>query len=301
MSIPLRLFHGDYGRVALLQMDAPLVSHAHQHCHLLLKAAGPDTAFLVRGKLCPLTDDNAVLINAWEEHAYLHELKGEATNTVLLALYLEPSWLAKFSQFFANSHHPHFFKNSSTRLSDAQKQSIEKVVMELWWSDSISSERLENLLLDLTLSFVDPRDAINPHFIQSSHLSTSFMDPRIRRAMQMMKSSIDAAHNLAEVAQTVNLSRSHFFELFRRCSGLSPLVYANVIKMDFALNALASPNVSLIDIGEELGFSAQSHFTRFFKQHQGVVPSLYRRQIETTEIKTIEKKSDDLVNRQTVS
>lgn len=284
MSIPLRLFHGDYGRVALLQMDAPLVSHAHQHCHLLLKAAGPDTSFMVRGKRYPLTDDNAVLVNAWEEHAYLHELKGDATNTVLLALYLEPSWLAKFSKFFANSHHPHFFKNSMTHLSDEQKQSIEKVVMELWWSDSISGERLENLLLDLTLSFVDPRDAINPYLIQSSNISTSFMDPRIRRAMQLMKSSIDATQNLSEVAKTVNLSRSHFFELFRRCSGLSPLLYANVIKMDHALKALAKPDVSLVDIGDDLGFSAQSHFTRFFKQHQGVVPSLYRRQIETTKI-----------------
>ena len=299
MSVPLRLFHGDYGRVALLEMDAPLVSHAHQHCHLLLKAAGPDTAFLVRGKLCPLTDDNAVLVNAWEEHAYLHELRDEWKNTVLLALYLEPTWLAKFSKFFANSHHPHFFKQSTTRLSDAQRQSIEKVVMELWWSDSISGERLESLLLDLTLSFVDPRDAINPYLIQSSKIGISFMDPRIRRAMQLMKSSIDATQNLNEVAQSVNLSRSHFFELFRRCSGLSPLLYANVIKMDYALKALASPSISLIDIGDELGFSAQSHFTRFFKQHQGVVPSLYRRQIETTEIKQVEKKSDDLVNRPT--
>lgn len=280
MSIPLRLFHGDYGRVALLEMDAPLVSHAHQHCHLLIKVAGPDSSFMVRGKQYPLTDENAVLVNAWEEHAYLHELRGEGTNTVLLALYLEPSWLAKFSKFFANSHHPHFFEQPTIRLSRGLKQSIEKIVMELWWSDSISAERLESLLLELTLSFVDPRDAINPYFIQPSQISFAYMDPRIRRAMQLMRSSIEATQNLSEVAQAVNLSRSHFFELFRRCSGLSPLLYANVLRMEYAFNAFASSDASLIDIGDELGFSAQSHFTRFFKQHQGVVPSLYRRQIE---------------------
>jgi AraC-like DNA-binding protein len=34
------------------------------------------------------------------------------------------------------------------------------------------------------------------------------------------------------------------------------------------------------EVLDELGFSAQGHFTRFFKQHQGVTPSLYRQQVE---------------------
>jgi hypothetical protein len=71
MSKVIRLLHGEFGRVALLEMDAPLVTHAHHHCHILCKVGGPDTAFQVREKNCPLTNDNAVLINAWEEAAYI--------------------------------------------------------------------------------------------------------------------------------------------------------------------------------------------------------------------------------------
>jgi len=55
-----------FGRVALLDMDASLVRHAHPHCHVLIKADGADTQFLVRDALAPLTDDSVVLINAWE-------------------------------------------------------------------------------------------------------------------------------------------------------------------------------------------------------------------------------------------
>ena len=279
MSIPIRLFHGDFGRVALLEMDAPLIPHAHHHCHLLLKASGPDTAFRVRGQSYPLTNDNAVLVNAWEEHSYLHDIKGDG-QTVILALYLEPAWLATFSKSFINSNHPRFFSESTIKLSEEQKLSIEKVVMELWWSDTITTERLQNLLLSLTLSFVDPREAINASIIRQPNSNLAYMDPRIRRAMQMMRLSEDAPKDLTSIAAAVNLSRSHFFELFKRCTGLSPLLYANVLKMDFAFAALASEEVSLIEIGDVLGFSAQSHFTRFFRQHQGVVPSLYRRQVE---------------------
>jgi hypothetical protein len=35
MSTALRIAHGAFGRVALLDMDRSLVRHAHHHCHVL--------------------------------------------------------------------------------------------------------------------------------------------------------------------------------------------------------------------------------------------------------------------------
>src|SRR5260370_27120152 len=37
-STALRIAHGAFGRVALLDMDRSLVRHAHPHCHVLIKA-----------------------------------------------------------------------------------------------------------------------------------------------------------------------------------------------------------------------------------------------------------------------
>jgi AraC-like DNA-binding protein len=279
MSKAIRLLHGEFGRVALLEMDAPLITHAHHHCHILCKVGGPDTAFEVRGRSYPLTNDNAVLINAWEEHSYLH-IPQNNHNPVLLALYLEPKWLALFSKKFLGSGHPRFFINNLSKLTAHQKQALEKISMELWWSDQITHDHLESMLLELVLSFIDNADSLTQGDIRNATNALSFMDPRIRKAIHLMRTSPDALGDVSMIAQSVNLSRSHFFELFRRCTGLSPLVYANVLKMEHAFDALAEGNESLIHIGDELGFSAQSHFTRFFKQHQGVTPSLYRQQVE---------------------
>ena len=66
MSTALRIAHGAFGRVALLDMDRPLVRHAHPHCHVLLKVEGADTAFVVGDTVYPLTDDTAVLVNGWQ-------------------------------------------------------------------------------------------------------------------------------------------------------------------------------------------------------------------------------------------
>ena len=279
MSKVIRLLHGEFGRVALLEMDAPLVTHAHHHCHILCKVGGPDTAFQVREKNCPLTNDNAVLINAWEEHSYLHLPVGGA-NPVLLALYLEPKWLASFSKKFLASSHPRFFISNLSALGAHQKQALEKISMELWWSDQITHDQLESMLLELTLSFIENADVITSGDLRNSGNTLAFMDPRIRKAIHLMRTSPQGFNDISLVAKSVNLSRSHFFELFRRCTGLSPVVFANVLRMEFAFDALTDKDESLMHIGDELGFSAQGHFTRFFKQHQGVTPSLYRQQVE---------------------
>jgi len=279
MSKVIRLLHGEFGRVALLEMDAPLVTHAHHHCHILCKVGGPDTAFQVRGKNCPLTDSNAVLINAWEEHSYLHLPVG-GNNPILLALYLEPKWLASFSKKFLASSHPRFFINNLSTMGVHQKKALEKISMELWWADQIAHDQLESMLLELTLSFMENTDVITAGDLRSSGNTLAFMDPRIRKAIHLMRKSPQGFNDIALIAKSVNLSRSHFFELFRRCTGLSPVVFANVLRMEFAFDALADKDESLIHIGDELGFSAQGHFTRFFKQHQGVTPSLYRQQVE---------------------
>ena len=78
MSTALRIAHGAFGRVALLDMDRSLVRHAHPHCHVLIKADGADTQFAVGDDLVPLTDKQAVLINTWEPHAYVHDRTGRA-------------------------------------------------------------------------------------------------------------------------------------------------------------------------------------------------------------------------------
>ena len=113
MSTALRIAHGAFGRVALLDMDWSLVRHAHPHCHVLLKVEGADTQFMVGDRIYPLTAQTAVLVNGWQPHSYVHD--PARPRTVILALYIEPEWLMAFRPGWAASGAPGFFEPSFRR------------------------------------------------------------------------------------------------------------------------------------------------------------------------------------------
>jgi AraC family transcriptional regulator len=57
---------------------------------------------------------------------------------------------------------------------------------------------------------------------------------------------------------------------------LTPNVYWNTLRMEEALRQLATSSESLTAVACNLGFTTQSNFTRFFRDHAGVPPMLYR-------------------------
>ena len=80
-----------------------------------------------------------------------------------------------------------------------------------------------------------------------------------------------------DLASQVGLSRSRFYDLFQMCTGFSPRAYLDMLCVETAISRLSSGQGKIAEVSAELGFSAQSNFTRFFLNQVGVPPSEYRR------------------------
>ncbi len=282
MSNAVKIFQGRFGRVALLDMSAPLIGHAHHHCHILIKAGGADSAFSVRGEHAPLTDDSAVLVNAWEHHAYEHPV-APGERTLILALYIEPGWLAEIQRSLVLSGHPRFFPQRCVHISAATRKIAEEFVLELWWADELAPARLEDLLFNLIIAVIESysgwRDLVS--LLRSKPPVAT--DPRIRRAIALMKQDVGHELDMDALAAQAGLSRAHFFALFQRDTQVTPLVYANVLRFEAAVQRLTQGNEPVGDVAHDLGFSAPGHFARFFRQHLGITPSDYRRVVNLFE------------------
>jgi AraC family transcriptional regulator len=294
VSSAFKIFQGRFGRVALLDMDAPLVGHAHHHCHILIKAGGADSAFLVRGERAPLTDDTVVLVNAWEHHAYEHDLP-PGQRTLILALYIEPAWLAEIQRSLALSGHPRFFPQACVRITPSTRKFTEEFVLELWWADEVSPSRLEDLLFNLIISVIDSYSGWRDLAGLLRSKPPVAMDSRIREAITLMKRDLARELDVDSLAAKSGLSRAHFFTLFQRNTQVTPLVYANVLRFEAAVERLTHTASPVGDVAQDLGFSAPGHFSRFFRQHLGITPSDYRRVVNLFEPPAAARSSLELV------
>jgi len=82
--------------------------------------------------------------------------------------------------------------------------------------------------------------------------------------------------DIDSLAQTVGMSRANFFRVFERSTGVTPRVFSNMIRLERAVSAVVSSDLSFGALSDQLGFTAQAHFTRFFRDHTGVPPSSFR-------------------------
>jgi AraC-like DNA-binding protein len=60
-------------------------------------------------------------------------------------------------------------------------------------------------------------------------------------------------------------------------TGHSPRAYLDLLCVESAISKLSNGGAKIAQVSAELGFSAQSNFTRFFQQQVGIPPSEYRR------------------------
>ena len=273
MSTALRIVHGNFGRVALLDMDCSLVRHAHPHCHVLLKVEGADTQFVVGDCVHPLTNSVAVLVDGWQPHSYVHD--PSRPRTLILALYVEPEWLKAFRPGWAASGAPGFFGHPHGEISPRIRQLTMDLASDMIARPECRSEH-EALLSELMIAVIERFTHWKSFPRSIRELNASVCDRRIRRAAQYMRFNAGGVAGVETLAKEAGLSRPHFFRLFQSSIGLPPKVYLNVVRMEQAVEAVLHKDCPVGEIGARLGFSDPAHFTRFFRNNAGVSPSEFR-------------------------
>ncbi|MDF1750046.1 MAG: AraC family transcriptional regulator, partial [Alphaproteobacteria bacterium] len=101
-------------------------------------------------------------------------------------------------------------------------------------------------------------------------------DYRIRRAMQLLHTS-NTPIQLESIADEVGLSRPHFFDLFKKCTGITPNRVSNAVRMERAITLLTQSSDPMADLAENLHFATPGNFSRFFKSQIGINPNAFRR------------------------
>ncbi|WP_180970626.1 helix-turn-helix domain-containing protein [Burkholderia sp. WAC0059] len=258
-------------------LNKSMTLHAHRVSHVVFKEGGPDILFGVRNRAIALSNKNVLLVNAWEPHFYEHQPNPQPT--ILLALYLEPSWLRNLGGRLAYSLHPRFFTESSLPLRHRLSSLHDQLLDILTDRESRSLEALEGLIADTIVELAGPTPRRDP-LSAAALVGGIAYDGRIRLAIDAMRSLSGIALDFDDLAYKVGLSRPHFFNLFRKQTGITPATFGSMLRMERSIEYVSDPQMPIRDIAADLGFDSPGNFTRFFVHQQGVTPSQYRRSVQ---------------------
>lgn len=112
-----------------------------------------------------------------------------------------------------------------------------------------------------------------------SRRETRGLDPvQERRAKELLMSRLNGEITLEELARECGLSRSHFARAFKQTTGESAHRWLIARRVERARELLLNSELPIAEIGSQLGFADQSHFTRVFHRSVGMTPAAWRRQ-----------------------
>jgi AraC-like DNA-binding protein len=281
MNQPLRVFDGRFGRLKLVEARAGLALAACPEPQVLCKLEGADLALrpsspealpaseLTRGRILFLNPGEH-----WLAPAPAAEEGAGRPRAQLLLLQASPAWLeARFPAAFEDERRP--FPAAWEEITARIRQLADILAVEALNDQFLSPDRLEFMVEDMMLSIVETylaRRRQNARFWRGS----PFADSRIRRALALLRARPNKELSMDELASRVGLSRSRFYDLFQLSTGHSPRAYLDKLCIESAIARLSSGRAKIAEVSAELGFSAQSNFTRFFQHQVGIPPSEYR-------------------------
>ena len=133
--------------------------------------------------------------------------------------------------------------------------------------DLVLSRLLEVLLIEALRSTA--RTTASPGLLRG------LADPSLAAALRRMHERPGHGWTVAELAKEAALSRSTFFERFKRAVGTAPMDYLLTWRMALAQDLLRRGRDGIAEVAKRVGYGSASAFSVAFSRHVGIPPGRY--------------------------
>ncbi|WP_373229437.1 helix-turn-helix domain-containing protein [Cohnella sp.] len=102
---------------------------------------------------------------------------------------------------------------------------------------------------------------------------------RLKPVLDFVESRIDDRIAVEDASKLANMSYYYFVKFFKKIMGLSFTEYVNFRKIKRAEQLLLTRDLSVSEIGDQIGMANMAHFYKMFKRFNGCSPKEFQRKM----------------------
>ncbi len=118
-------------------------------------------------------------------------------------------------------------------------------------------------------------ELLNPQSTKSKG-ENSYEDS-IQIVKEYIAENLNESLTVGALAETINMSSSHFSRVFKQQTGFSPYDYILISRLNRAKYLLQVTDMTVSAIAYEIGFNSESNFIYFFTENEGISPGKFRK------------------------
>lgn len=110
---------------------------------------------------------------------------------------------------------------------------------------------------------------------------------RIQQSIDQIERQLDMPIDIERIAQSAYMSMASFYRMFFSLTGYTIKAYIRMRRLNLAARDLKESNDTILALAVKYDFESADSFTRTFKKHVGIVPSVYRHSDKSFEFERI--------------
>lgn len=258
--------------------------HWHEEFEFTLVRRG-SIIISINGQDCLIQEGEAIFINSSTLHSFISPENVEST---FLNLLFHPSLIygSTDSIFYRKYLQPLMSSSNLSHILLIGNSSWEKKILQL------ISQVIDTLNYKEWCYEFQVRDMISEMmYLLCMHHSDKIISPifhntlehaRIRTMLSFIHNHYSEPIQLQDISDAASISRRECLRCFNKLLKISPMQYVMDFRIREAKKLLSDPTYAILDICLNCGFQDQSYFTKVFREHTGMTPGKYRKQISSS-------------------
>ncbi len=175
--------------------------------------------------------------------------------------------------FFSSLDIPAFVVEDNEKIIGLLKNILVESSLEGIGSSKIVVSNTEQVIIELLRHILDRHLFIEKLAMNSNY----FKDARLIKIFSYIKDNLSSDLSNKVLASIAHVSEDYVGQYFKMLTGVNPQDYIEYQRMEYAVKLLRTTNMSIREIGKEVGFKDTAYFCRRFKMMFGIPAGKMRR------------------------